>query len=85
MKLPKFLQVFKHFSYLHPKTNSQEQTPQTSPLEKFAPKEEEDVHQYKQTSTGIKRLGAPADTESIEEIEKKKNKKYKRNTIKLLL
>lgn len=86
MKLPKFLHVFKHFSYLQSKHNQSEKPIESSPLEKFAPKEEqEDVHQYKQSGNSIKRLGVPIDTESSENIDQKKNKKLKRNTIKLLL
>lgn len=86
MKLPKFLHVFKHFSYLQSKQNKTEKPIESSPLEKFVPKEEEeDVHQYKHSGNSIKRLGAPLDTESLENIDQKKNKKSKRNTIKLFL
>lgn len=88
MKLPKILEVFKHFSYLKSNSyNKPEQKIESSPLEKFSPKEdlEEENHIYKPSGNTFKRIGAPCYSEQIENSDKKKNKKLKRNTIKLLL
>lgn len=83
MKIPNFLYNFKAFSFYNKNFNNNKSTiPKSSPLEKFVPEEEEEEKTKEDSSKRYRAFESQSESDNSDQ---KKNKKLKRNTIKLVL